>query len=111
LALISDDGINTIIRPLAYAKESDIEQYSQIKIPLSFPVIFVALKKIYKENTALINYLTLLLIYFWYENKQIATRQKLLKLMATLKPISLNLFQLSLNIDKEKFRLSASTTL
>jgi tRNA 2-thiocytidine biosynthesis protein TtcA len=34
--LRSDDGRNTIIRPLAYAKESDIEKYSQIK---GFPII------------------------------------------------------------------------
>ncbi|PCI67321.1 MAG: tRNA 2-thiocytidine(32) synthetase TtcA [Gammaproteobacteria bacterium] len=34
--LRSDDGRNTIIRPLAYAKESDIEKYSQLK---NFPII------------------------------------------------------------------------
>ena len=34
--LKSDDGRNTIIRPLAYAKESDIEKYSQLK---KFPII------------------------------------------------------------------------
>ncbi len=34
--LLSDDGKNTVIRPLAYCKESDIARYSQIK---SFPII------------------------------------------------------------------------
>ncbi len=34
--LKSDDGRNTIIRPLAYAKESDIEKYSFLK---KFPII------------------------------------------------------------------------
>ncbi|MBV1910192.1 MAG: tRNA 2-thiocytidine(32) synthetase TtcA [Kangiellaceae bacterium] len=34
--LRSDDGKNTIIRPLAYAKESDIQSYSDLK---EFPII------------------------------------------------------------------------
>ena len=34
--LLSDDRQNTVIRPLAYAKESDITQYAQLK---QFPII------------------------------------------------------------------------
>lgn len=34
--LLSDDGRNTVIRPLAYAKESDIAEYAELK---SFPII------------------------------------------------------------------------
>lgn len=34
--LLSDDGKNTIIRPLAYCKESEIEEYSQLS---DFPII------------------------------------------------------------------------
>jgi len=34
--LLSDDGLNTVIRPMAYAREQDIEEYSQLK---GFPII------------------------------------------------------------------------
>lgn len=34
--LLSDDGKNTVIRPMAYCKESDLEKYAEIK---SFPII------------------------------------------------------------------------
>jgi hypothetical protein len=34
--LVSDDGKHTVIRPLAYAREKDIEEYSEIK---GFPII------------------------------------------------------------------------
>jgi tRNA 2-thiocytidine biosynthesis protein TtcA len=34
--LLSDDGRNTVIRPLAYAKESDIAEYAKLK---GFPII------------------------------------------------------------------------
>lgn len=34
--LLSDDGLNTVIRPLAYAKEQDIAEYAQLK---QFPII------------------------------------------------------------------------
>lgn len=34
--LLSDDGKHTVIRPLAYAKEKDIEKYAEIK---AFPII------------------------------------------------------------------------
>ncbi|MBL4583501.1 MAG: tRNA 2-thiocytidine(32) synthetase TtcA [Pseudomonadales bacterium] len=34
--LLSDDGKNTVIRPMAYCKEKDIEAYSQLK---QFPII------------------------------------------------------------------------
>jgi len=34
--LLSDDGKNTVIRPMAYCKEADLEKYAELK---SFPII------------------------------------------------------------------------
>ena len=34
--LLSDDGLNTVIRPMAYAREQDIAEYAQLK---QFPII------------------------------------------------------------------------
>ncbi|MGK0296626.1 MAG: tRNA 2-thiocytidine biosynthesis protein TtcA [Gammaproteobacteria bacterium] len=34
--LLSDDGANTVIRPMAYSKESDIKHYAEVK---EFPII------------------------------------------------------------------------
>lgn len=34
--LLSDDGVNTVIRPMAYAREQDIAEYAQLK---NYPII------------------------------------------------------------------------
>ena len=34
--LLSDDSLNTVIRPMAYAREQDIAEYAQLK---QFPII------------------------------------------------------------------------